>query len=235
MMVRSFSRDSGAILHITVSGSWRPRMTVVQGLLIVAVALGASLVSFGVGSHPFAPLQVAAFGRPPPGAALSQGLGHQHVATERDPQADPLQITPHSNTRVLIPALDNGDGWETEIDVQNVGTEYAKAVMFVWGEYSGSCGVQALGPIWALCTGLLRPGSAWTWGTRSIPSSGRSGIIYSVDFPTSDVACEEASDSLGSVYDWRRWESTYEGTGESIAVSVNRIGPAQTPGLTDLP
>jgi hypothetical protein len=132
---------------------------------------------------------------------------------------------------VQLPAIDHRDGWETWIQVQNIGYTSTKAIAFLWDDYSGACPPGVPGPLTAVCTGLLAPGSAWSWAEHLLPPNARGGIVYSVPESIADDACEEAFSSRGSHHAWLQWEREFAGTGQPIAVTVNRIGPGSEEGL----
>ena len=69
---------------------------------------------------------------------------------------------------------------ETWLQIQNVGNEDTKAVVVIWGD-PGSCEPQSNGPLKVECTGLLRPGSAWTFTNNLLPRGARSAIVYSLN------------------------------------------------------
>ncbi|MFQ5596326.1 MAG: hypothetical protein ACE5HA_19455, partial [Anaerolineae bacterium] len=138
---------------------------------------------------------------------------------------------PGFNTRVQLPAIDHDDGWETWIQVQNVGYVESKAIGFLWGDYSGACPPRAPGPLTVVCTGLLSPGAAWAWMTNQLSPAARSGIVYSVPASIADEACELAFLTRGSHFAWQGWEREFAGQGEPIAVTVNRIGPGNEEGV----
>ncbi|MFQ5859623.1 MAG: hypothetical protein ACE5LU_28835, partial [Anaerolineae bacterium] len=94
--------------------------------------------------------------------------------------------------RLQLPAL-NTDECDTWIQIQNVGNEFTKALLVVWGEY-GFCPPQSFGPLKVECTGLLRPGSAWTFTNPYLPPGARSGIIYSLN--ATDVVKDERGNEL---------------------------------------
>ena len=60
------------------------------------------------------------------------------------------------------------DVCRTWIEVQNVGREFAKAVLVTWGE-PGFCPPQCAGPLKVECTGLLKPGSTWNFLGAQMP------------------------------------------------------------------
>lgn len=152
--------------------------------------------------------------------------------------ADMASADPIPGQRVQVPVIWTTGGWETEIQVQNVGATTTRAVLLLWGPYSGECEPNDPGPIIAQCSGNIRPGSAQAWMLREVwPDDPMSGIIYSVDTEKADEACEAARDALGDSFDWREWEKEWDnGTGldltfgdpdgargESVAVTVTRF------------
>jgi len=130
----------------------------------------------------------------------------------------PTQVGP----RLQLPAIDNRYGWETLIQVQNAGDEETGAIVFFWGEYSGRCPRNDPGPIGVAC--MRVPGNA-VWTLRAhIPDRARSAIVYSVDKNRFDRACTRAA-AADKSDEWRKWEDDYVGTGEALAVIVQRRGP----------
>lgn len=69
--------------------------------------------------------------------------------------------------RLQLPAI-NTDECQTWIQVQNVGNQDTQALLVLWGAPS-FCPPQAAGPLKVECTGLLRPGSAWTLTNPFLP------------------------------------------------------------------
>jgi len=76
--------------------------------------------------------------------------------------------------------------------------------------------------------------AVWSLKTQSIPSTAKSAIVYSVDNDLFEEACDAADyvffepsalDPRSKTAKWRDWEDEYEGTGELIAVIVERKGP----------
>jgi len=123
--------------------------------------------------------------------------------------------------RVHIPRIDKAGDWSTWIQVQNVGGERTGAVAFFWGAYSGLCPSNDPGPMGHACMSIPENG---VWTLRSqIPSGAYSAIIYSVDDSDFQDACDDAD--LATTADWNDWRGDYEGTGQPLAVTVNRVGP----------
>ena len=147
--------------------------------------------------------------------------------------------------RIQLPAIDHEDGWETQIQVQNGGDDNTGAIVFFWGEYSGQCPYSDPGPIGYACKWVAKNG-LWSLEDQIIPSAAKSAIVYSVDEDLFDEACADAANVVvdpNPYFDprpksrkWRDWEDgytdtqgrdheAYEGTGEAIAVIVQRKGP----------
>jgi len=131
--------------------------------------------------------------------------------------------------RIQLPAIDNEDGWETQIQVQNGGDEDTGAIVFFWGEYSRKCPYSDPGPVASDCMRVAGNG-VWRLEGLDIPSTAKSAIVYSVDDDFYREACEAAACVLDDHeecywYGWEDWEDDYGGTGEPIAVIVERKGP----------
>lgn len=141
--------------------------------------------------------------------------------------------------RAQLPAIDNEHGWETLVQVQNVGTTDTGVVMFFWGSYSSKCPTNDPGPLDTACMRVPKDG-VWTL-KAVIPTQAKSAIAYSVAMTAFDEACEDARDAVGNTSLWQAWEDTYAGTGEPLAVIVQRWGPndfgitvsSAYPGLTE--
>lgn len=141
--------------------------------------------------------------------------------------------------RVQWPAIDNQNEWETWVQVQNVGTADTGVVVFFWGDYSSECPTNDPGPINTVCMRVPENG-VWTL-KATIPTQARSAIAYSVATPIFNNACEDAGDAVGDTSAWMAWEDTYGGTGEPLAVMVQRKGSndfdtvvsSAYPGLTE--
>jgi hypothetical protein len=150
------------------------------------------------------------------------------TATETPPIVFPSG-GPGAGRRIQIPAISNGSGNETWIQVQNVGNTPSKAIMFLWGDYSGFCEPQSPGPFKVECSGLIRPGAAWTWRGPQLPNAAMGAIVYSVPDDQADAACAAAT-----TLDWPSWERMWSagqwGTGSLMVSSVNRklaVGPEE--------
>lgn len=131
------------------------------------------------------------------------------------------QLSP--GKRVRLPAIDNEHGWETWIQVQNVGAADTGVVVFFWGDYSSKCPDNDPGPISTTCMMVVKEG-VWTLQV-TIPSQAKSAIAYSVASTLFSQACEDAGDAVGHSDTWKAWEDIYQDTGEPLAVVVQRKGP----------
>ncbi len=131
--------------------------------------------------------------------------------------------------RVQLPALNYpsvpGETVEPWISIQNLGSNPTKAVLFLWGPYSGFCEPQAPGPFKIECTGYLMPGSSWEFRASQLPVQAVGGIVYSVPVDQADAACR-AADQARRTNSWWQWEQQWLngqwGQGSPLAVSVNR-------------
>jgi len=125
-----------------------------------------------------------------------------------------------ADLRLELPVLDTNE-CETWLQIQNVGNKVSRGVLVLWGE-AGACPPQAAGPLKIECTGLLKPGSAWTMMDEMLPSGARSGIVYSFDAeseimsptgnptPFADVACGWLFQLLvGSHLDWLEFDRAF--------------------------
>ena len=130
----------------------------------------------------------------------------------------PTQI----GARIQLPAIDNHQEWDTLIQVQNVGDDDTGVIVFFWGEYSGQCPNNDPGPIGVAC--MMVPKSAARSLKAQIPNQAKSAIVYSVDGDFFDEACDDAADAVGDSEEWSDWEDDYQGTGEALAVIVQRQG-----------
>ncbi len=124
--------------------------------------------------------------------------------------------------RIQLPAIDHENGWETWVQVQNVGATDSGAVVFFWGDYSRKCPANDPGPIRTACI-RVPENAVWTLKSH-IPIHAKSAIVYSVATPVLNDACEDAGDAVGDTSAWRAWEDTYEGSGEPLAVIAQRKG-----------
>jgi hypothetical protein len=133
------------------------------------------------------------------------------------PFGNQAQSITSTNTRLQIPVIQTMEGWETWIQVQNVGVGPSKAVMLLWSESSGSCAPQCA-PKKLEVTKLIQPGATLTWiltGNISTCAGGdfapRSGIIYSVKPYHEPTECNPA------------WRPAPDDIGQPLAVSITRI------------
>jgi uncharacterized repeat protein (TIGR01451 family) len=155
-----------------------------------------------------------------------------------EPAEDEVQLVvtcSSADYRIELPALDT-DTCETWLQIQNVGRRPAVGVLVGWGE-PGFCPPQAAGPLKTECTGLLKPGSAWSFPNSLLPSGLRSGIVYSVnatDLVTDERGNEMSFDQLvcGTLFDfivgdhdeWLRFDLAYLSGGTYFATAKNQAG-----------
>ena len=124
--------------------------------------------------------------------------------------------------RLQLPVL-NSAGCKSWVTVQNVGNAPTKAFLVVWGD-AGACPPQAAGPLKAECSGLLKPGSAWTFAAagNSLPAGAKSAFVYAMnavnivkdergnELVFADLACETLFQLIvGSHGEWLRFDNAY--------------------------
>ena len=119
-------------------------------------------------------------------AVLGVAVGHLTAPFKSAPLAvQAAYLTQNSSgssaNRVYVPALgtrgSQGDCSST-LSVTNLGPAATKAILVLWDELdAGAAACEA--PAAVLCSGLLRPGSAWDFGP-DWPADVSSGIVFSV-------------------------------------------------------
>jgi len=123
--------------------------------------------------------------------------------------------------RLQLPVI-GGENCKTWVQVQNVGDLDTKALFVVWGE-PGACPPQAAGPLKVECTGLLRPGAAWSFADGwQLPAGAHSAVVYSLNavnrvpddrgrrVPFADLACIELFRYIvGDYGEWWRFDLAY--------------------------
>ncbi|MSP14305.1 MAG: hypothetical protein EXR62_15295 [Chloroflexi bacterium] len=146
----------------------------------------------------------------------------------RSPTPIPTVVLPFEHrTRSQLPFIQTGGDFSIGITVQNLGRNAGKAILLTWLP-DVNCPPQSAGPAHAFCSGLLKPGSSWTWSNSQLlggglPNGTYSGIVYSLDADKADQACDEAKGPLGYT-GWLDWEHKWAGFGPDMAVTVQRWG-----------
>jgi hypothetical protein len=185
--------------------------------------------------------------------AGSMHVAHAQMAPPEPPAQGPISSVSAAQAQAAVPILNylaNDDVCDSWIEVQNVGTELTAVALVVWGE-PGFCPAQAAGPLKVECTGLLKPGSTWSFVESQIPTGSKSGMLFSFsakmlsdygldelfgfDDTISSLLCETAFFGVvGDADDWRRFKLAFDqGTvfagipmdlahGEPIAAEVLR-------------
>jgi uncharacterized repeat protein (TIGR01451 family) len=140
----------------------------------------------------------------------------------------PPTIDPNSalSGQVHLPILNfhgQNEACTTWIEVQNIGDEFSKAALIVWGQ-PGFCPPQCGGPLKVECSGLLKPGSTWNFLGDQIPGGAKSGILFSftaaqlseiqVDLGFDDIVADVMCETLffgvvGDCDDYRRFKKAY--------------------------
>ncbi|MFQ6059463.1 MAG: hypothetical protein ACE5MB_11365, partial [Anaerolineae bacterium] len=112
------------------------------------------------------------------------------------PTPTPPIFPPH--TRITLPSIVTGEGWETQIHVQNAGDVPTQVVMDLYAASTGQCPPKSPGVIGTLCSGPIKPGSTWTWTSADLPQAAASAIVYSVLSSGEGSACDEGTRKPGS-------------------------------------
>jgi hypothetical protein len=164
----------------------------------------------------------------------------------------PVAADPIPNTIVQIPVIQVGNGWETWIQVQNVGQTNTKFALLLF-DYSGEyCGPQCKGPFKVEFSGRVPVGGAWTFKLASAnligcdlkpytsPDGVLSGLLLSLSMEQA-VILESLSCSSALSLLYCMWWASFPGVtcsatfptgwgtlpkspaGEQAAVSVDRI------------
>jgi uncharacterized repeat protein (TIGR01451 family) len=129
--------------------------------------------------------------------------------------------------QVHLPILNfqgQDDVCRTWIEVQNIGDDFAKAVLVTWGE-PGFCPPQCAGPLKVECTGLLAAGATWNLLGAQIPTGSKGGMLFKFSarqindlFPgnggdddiVADAMCEDLFFGVvGDCDDYRRFKKAY--------------------------
>jgi uncharacterized repeat protein (TIGR01451 family) len=115
--------------------------------------------------------------------------------------------------RLQLPVIDQ-QPCQTWIQVQNVGDRDAMVMIMFWG-MAGACPPQAAGPLKSECSGLLKPGSSWSFTGNQIPLGAKSAVVYGLN-ATNKVTNNQGNQQLfgdfacnalffGTVGDHNRW------------------------------
>ncbi|MFN2114714.1 MAG: hypothetical protein ACK2T6_03300, partial [Anaerolineae bacterium] len=203
------------------------------------VGIGVLAVILGVAAGALAAAPVHASSSAPDAATDDTTLAREvmqapPVVTPELPTVDPNR---QLGRQVHIPILNyigNDDRCESWIEVQNIGCDWAKAVLVAWGE-PGFCPPQAAGPLKVECTGLLKPGSTWNLINNQIPNGAKGGMLFmfsarqlsefGLDGPLgfddviADVMCETLFFGVvGDADDYRRFKKAYNEGGSFAGI-----------------
>ncbi len=183
------------------------------------------------------------------GLGLSLGLARPVRA--QDPAVPPLNP---SATQVMLPVIEAPSRAEqicdTVVEIQLTGDDASKAILITWGEPS-LCPPNSAGPLKVECSGLLLPGTTWSFRAAQLPTGSQSGILFSMtakmlsdiglaevlgfDDVVADLMCEELFFGVvGDGDDYRRFKKAFDegsdfrgipqhlAAGSPLAVEVGR-------------
>ena len=149
-----------------------------------------------------------------------------NTPTSTSTPTDTPTPVPKLGVPIQVPIIQAEEGWETWIQVQNVGYLPTGAIIFLWGDHSNSCPSNDPGPIASLCSDPIPPGSSWTVSGDALAGA-RAAIVYPVSLDQLNKKCEEANSAVGDSSAWRIWTEQWEAEarGGPLAVTVSRMGP----------
>jgi hypothetical protein len=148
-----------------------------------------------------------------------------------------VPFTPPHSPWAFVPLLGSlapGGILNAAVNAQNVGNTDTKLAIAYFSINQGFCPPQAAPPFKLDCTGLLKPGSGWTWVTSA---AAQSALVFSVNpSPASNpnyYECNQLQTLVGRV-----WPSEWPGgaspqfpfdwspfQGEPVAVTIQRALP----------
>jgi len=156
----------------------------------------------------------------------------------------PVAADPIPGTIIQLPVIQVGGGWETWIQVQNVGAAPGKFVLLLFrGRYTEFCGPQCEAPRKIEMSGLVPVGAAWTYKLAAantvdcsyVAFEPKSAILLSLSEAqwkaVEAMTCSSAITYLYNMWMGRTVSPAGPPGGQSAAVSVNRIQTGVT-GLT---
>jgi hypothetical protein len=145
------------------------------------------------------------------------------------PATPPPTCAPPANV-VQVPVIQIGSGWETWVQVQNVGRAPGKFALLLYG-YSGPyCGSQCIGPKKVELSGLVSVGASWNFklsAANTLDCNGmlfmaQSGIVVSLSEAqwraAESMNCWEATRYVDGL-----WKPPVKAAGQPAAVTVSRI------------
>lgn len=148
----------------------------------------------------------------------------------RTPGQRPQEDSPDGRSAYL-PTL-NVDEWGNgsciaTVHLINLGVDPSKAVLVTWGE-PGFCPPESAGPLKVECSGLVRPGAAWSFSGPMLPTGSQGGMVFSFtarqlselglaeqlgfDDVAADFMCETLFFGVvGDGDDYRRFKAAFDG------------------------
>ena len=159
-----------------------------------------------------------------------------------------LSLTP--GHAVALPALSRmgvDDVCDTRVHAQNVGSVGTHAILVTWGDTTDCAGAGA--PVGVSCSGLIGPGSAWSFDGPNVPAGSLSGIVYAFAAgdhqgnPIVTTVCNHLT-GMTTAAEYETFHAGYLGggtvagipmtaaRGEALAVAAYRSCPGDvTPGV----
>lgn len=157
------------------------------------------------------------------------------------PRAASAQIATNDNpatAQAAIPVLNflaNNDVCDAWVEAQNIGDDFTRIALVVWGE-PAFCPPQCAGPLKVECSGLLKPGSSWNFIYSQVPNGSKSARLYSFsarslselgidlgfDDTVADVLCESLFFGVvGDCDDFRRFQIAFNQGGVFAGIPMD--------------
>ncbi len=153
---------------------------------------------------------------------------------------------PTPATYVQLPVLGTIGNDTTKVDwvieAQNIGSTWTKIALLLFSDNQGVCQPQAAPPFKIECSGLLKPGSAWTWTAAQLPGGARSAVAFSFSPSPAENPTAYRCDQIAALRG-QSWPEGWPGVsstpgqfpftwnvfaGQPIAVEVMRKKPGNT-------
>jgi len=133
-----------------------------------------------------------------------------------------------------------GDGsCNAMVQLINLGAEASKVILMAWGE-PGSCPPASAGPLKVECSGLLRPGGAWSFSGPMLPTGSHAAMVFSftarrlselgldgvvgMDDVAADFMCETLFFGVvGDGDDYRRFKAAFDQGADFAGLPLRKV------------
>ena len=170
------------------------------------------------------------------GGSIAAGKGPKKPPKAKQFSEIPSLAPGHAIALPNINFIAIDDVCKSHIQAQNVGAEVSVAVLMTWAELNDPC-ASAPGPLGVECSGLLKPGSAWTFSNSGIPAGSKSGFVYSFSTEIcmgqeiSSLMCANLQAMVGDDGAFRTFHEDYLGSGQVFGIPVAQVRGAPLAGV----